>query len=290
MSQISYRELKTADEMDAAVTLQKIYWGEDLGALVPAHMLLSIVGYGGHVPAAFDGDRLVGLLIGFIGASQTVGSDLPLKDRLLVMSKRMVVLPDYRSHNIGTQLKLMQRDFAIANGIQLVTWTFDPLLARNAYLNIYKLGATGQRYEADYFGASQYAMISGDRLVINWWVNHQNTIAHIQGEVPKYTLQQYLDNSAAIINAAVMDDKCCLAPAEQHQISDNPILLLEIPAEFAQLQQQDISLAKRWREHIRQIFPAVMAAGYVVTNFIREGERTLYVFTRDDGSFRFMKA
>jgi predicted GNAT superfamily acetyltransferase len=169
-----------------------------------------------------------------------------------------------------------------------VAWTFDPLLARNAYLNIYKLGATGQRYEADYFGASQYAMISGDRLVINWWVNHPHTIAHIQGEVPKYTVQQYLEHDAAIVNPVTVNDMGCPVPLEKNEIPANSTLLLEIPAEFTQLQQQDMALAQTWRNHIRQVFPQVMKAGYVVTNFIRDGERTFYVFTRDDGSFRFI--
>lgn len=287
---ITYRELQTSAEMDAAVALQKIYWGEDMGALVPAHMLLSLVAYGGHVPAAYDGDTMVGVLVGFLGASQNMGKTLPLRDRLLVMSKRMVVLPEYRSHNIGTQLKLMQRDYAQRNGIQLVTWTFDPLLARNAYLNIYKLGATGQRYETDYFGASQYAMISGDRLVVNWWVDHPLTTAHIQAKMPKYTIQHYLDHDAAIINPVMLNAVGRPVPPEKCTIPDNPVLLLEIPAEFVALEQQDNELARVWREHIRQIFPQVIQAGYLVTNFIRDGARTLYVLTRDDGTFNFAPA
>lgn len=285
MTVITLREIRTPAEMDEAVELQKIYWGEDMGALVPAHMLLAIVNHGGHVPAAFDGDRMVGLLIGFLGADrEAVTTDLPLSRCLLVMSKRMVVLPEYRSHNIGTLLKLAQRDFALQYGIPLVTWTFDPVLARNAYLNLHKLGAVGQLYAISYFGTeSPHAMLSDDRLVVNWWVAHPHAAAHAENRAPKLSLASLADaqplNETSQSETLLRPERV-VAPAAE-------TLLLEIPMDYPSLEKQDQVLARAWRDHLREAFTTAFDDGYVAADFMRDGDRTYYVFTRDDGSFQF---
>src|SRR5690606_24744048 len=101
MTEITIRTLHSADEMSAAVDLQRVYWGNNMEDLVPEHMLLSIARYGGHIHAAYDGNRMVGLLMGFLGADidPDEASDAP--SQLYVMSKRMVVLPEYRGQKIG---------------------------------------------------------------------------------------------------------------------------------------------------------------------------------------------
>jgi chorismate synthase len=291
MTTITIRELTTSAEMATAVDLQKNYWGEDMGALVPAHMLMSLATHGGHIPAAFDGDKMIGLLIGFVGADLSDSDDTrPIAKRLLVMSKRMVVLPDYRSHNIGTLLKLAQRDFAIRYGIELVTWTFDPLLARNAYLNLYKLGAIGQRYAVNYFGAdTAYQMLSDDRLVVNWWVSHPHTQPHVDGTAPKFSIQELLASGVCLLNPAQRNPAGLLTPPATLTTPFGDILLLEIPMDFVALQQEDNALGRAWRDHVREAFQLAFGAGYVVTSFAREDERTCYVFTRDDGTYTFTK-
>ena len=145
MTEIDIRTLHTAEEMSLAVELQRVYWGDNMADLVPDHMLLSISRYGGHIHAAYDGDKMVGLLIGFLGADIEANDKADAPSQLYVMSKRMVVLPEYRGQKIGEHLKQAQRQFAQQHNIQLVLWTFDPLLSRNAYLNLHKLGATGQK-------------------------------------------------------------------------------------------------------------------------------------------------
>lgn len=285
MTEIVLREIRTPAEMNEAVELQKIYWGEDMGALVPAHMLLAIVNHGGHVPAAFDGDRMVGLLIGFLGADrEAVTPEKPLSRCMLVMSKRMVVLPEYRSYNIGTRLKLAQRDFALQYQIPLVTWTFDPVLARNAYLNLHKLGAVGQKYAVSYFGSdSAYAMLSDDRLVVNWWVAHPHTVIHAEGRAPALSRATLMTGQA--LNETTLQDDLLRPDAINHPVGEP--LLLEIPMDYPALERRDAGLARAWRDHLREAFTTAFDSGYLVTDFMREGDRTYYVFTRDDGTFDF---
>jgi len=285
MTEITLREIRTPAEMDEAVDLQKIYWGEDMGALVPAHMLLAIVNHGGHVPAAFDGDRMVGLLIGFLGADRdAVTADKLLSRCMLVMSKRMVVLPEYRSYNIGTRLKLAQREFALTYQIPLVTWTFDPVLARNAYLNLHKLGAVGQKYAVSYFGSdSAYAMLSDDRLVANWWVAHSHAVIHAEGRAP--SLSQATLLTVQTLNETTLYDDL-LRPGHTNTPVGEP-LLLEIPMDYPTLEKRDAGLARAWRDHLRECFTTAFEAGYLATDFMREGDKTYYVFTRDDGTFDF---
>ena len=297
MVDITIRPIHTRAEMEAAVDLQKVYWGHDMSDIVPVHMLLSIARYGGHVHAAFAGERMVGMLIGFLGADVAVDDTQDARKRLMVMSKRMVVLPEYRGNKIGERLKRTQRDFARQHKIELVTWTFDPLLARNAYLNLHKLAATGQHYEEDYFGAgATHPTLSADRLTVNWWVQHLSTTERLKQPQPP---AQTFGN---IVNTVVMTDAGLLKPMHTLNISTNASAqLLEIPLEFVPLNRIDPDLGRAWRDHVRYAFRSLLDAGFIATDFVRfkqtaampdspfadERDRACYIFTRDDGTYDF---
>ncbi len=277
MTEITIRTLHSADEMAQAVELQRVYWGENMADLVPEHMLLSIARYGGHIHAAYDGNKIVGLLMGFLGADIEPNEPSDAPSHLYVMSKRMVVLPEYRGQKIGEHLKQAQRQFAQQHNIQLVLWTFDPLLSRNAYLNLHKLGAVGQKYEKDYFGASaDNPVLSADRLQVNWWVNHRS-----------------LDNTgetdfsiAPVVNGVSLNDDGLLMPSD-FQLIENEILRLEIPMEFVPIERINPDLAKQWRNFTRHAFTELLNAGYLATDFARIENRVFYIFTQDDGTYSF---
>lgn len=277
MTEIAIRTLHSVDEMSAAVDLQRVYWGNNMEDLVPEHMLLSIARYGGHIHAAYDGGKMVGLLIGFLGADIHPDNAVDAPSQLYVMSKRMVVLPEYRGQRIGEYLKQAQRQFAMRHNIQLVLWTFDPLLSRNAYLNLHKLGAVGQKYEKDYFGTSAgNPVLSADRLQVNWWVNH-----------PLLNEQKEIDfANLPVVNSVSLSDDGLLIPND-FQLLENEILRLEIPIEFAPLERVDPDLAKRWRDFVRHAFTELLNAGYLATDFARIENRVFYIFTQDDGTFTF---
>ncbi len=271
MNDIRIQRLLRAHQLDEVVELQKTYWGHDAGNLVPRHMLYSLALHGGHVLGAYAGERLVGFVMGFIG------TDIDMDDRdarpamanLLIMSKRMVVLQGYRGRNIGYRLKLAQRDIAMKQAIRLVTWTFDPLLAANAHLNIRKLGAVAQRFSANYFGLAGGGELRSDRLVVEWWVTQRRVKTRVRGEGSHPNLKHYLDARAPIVNRAILAGEW-LKPRAMTAVPGSTFALVEIPGDFLRLEAADHALADDWRGHIREVFTQIFAAGYIITDFVSD--------------------
>ena len=269
MSTIVIRRLLQTAEHEQAVELQKLYWGDDAVNLVPRHMLFSIAHFGGHILGAYDGDQLVGVVMGFIGADIDIehADARPAMANLLLMSKRMLVLPGYRGQNIGYRLKMAQRDIALKQAIRLVTWSFDPLLAANAHLNIRKLGGVIQRFEANFFGLAEPESLRADRLIVEWWVTQQRVKQRAKGQGSQVTLKQYFDVSAPIVNRARAVGKW-LRPRDLIDVPESAFALVEIPADFLDLELADRDLADAWRYHIRDVFTKLLGAGYIVTDFV----------------------
>jgi predicted GNAT superfamily acetyltransferase len=289
---IQIKPLLALAEMKPAVELQKTYWGDDLESVVPAHMLFSLANNGGHALAAFDGDKLVGLLIGFLGTN-VEEAHRPAMANLQIVSKRMVVLPAYRGQGIGYRLKLAQRDLAIKQGIRLVVWTFDPLLATNAHLNVRKLGGISYRYLEDYYGVSGEGGLarlgSSDRLQIEWWVTSRRVEERINGKRGDLNLKQYLDADTPIVNMPLWQGDGLPSPGETILYPAGTLALVEIPADYETLAQQNTSLAEAWRAHIRQIFRQMFARGFVVTDFLRQDfeghDRAFYLLSQTARQF-----
>lgn len=285
---IKIRALRAMEEMVPAVELQKTYWGDDIEAVIPAHMLFSLANFGGHVLAAFDGDRIVGVLVGFLGTNMD-DPKRPAMANLQIVSKRMVVLSEYRSHGIGYKLKLAQRDAAIRQGVRLVVWTFDPLLAQNAYLNLRKLGAISTSFKEDYYGTRAETGLArlgaSDRLLVDWWVTNRRVEERLFGTRVDLSLGQYLEANTVIVNQAVWTDDGVLSPSDNGTMPSSSMALLEIPLNYPVIESGNPALARAWRTHIRNWFNLLFSRGYVVTDFLRaayEGrDRGFYLLSYD---------
>lgn len=103
--------------------------------------MMVIQAEGGLAGGAFVEGRLMGYIFGF-----------PTRDPGIQHSHRLAVLPEARGLGLGVRLKFFQRDWCLTRGMTLVRWTFDPLRAVNATLNIHRLGATSDTYLEDYYG------------------------------------------------------------------------------------------------------------------------------------------
>lgn len=283
---IEIRPIYALEDMYAAVELQKLYWGNQLESVVPAHMLFSIATHGGHVLAAMDGDLMVGVLIGFIGTDHEY--ERPAAANLQMVSKRMVILPEYRNRGLAFQLKLKQRELTIDQAIKLVTWTFDPLLAPNAHLNIRKLGAICPKFLENYYGTSGRGGLAvlgiSDRLYVEWWVTNKRVKARLEDQRRGLGLSAYLDAGVSILNPTSAATDNTPWPARQSQDASGSMALLEIPVDFHSIMDADTVLAQAWQHHVREQFQKLMQAGYIVTDFVRalhEGrDRVFYLLSR----------
>ncbi|MBZ0290932.1 MAG: hypothetical protein K8L99_00040 [Anaerolineae bacterium] len=281
---IEIRLLYTLNELKPAVELQRVYWGEDVESVIPAHMLFSLANYGGHVLAAMDGDKMVGVLVGFLGTSMDE-PERPAMANLQLVSKRMVILPEYRNRGLAYRLKVAQREMAIKQGVRLVTWTFDPLLAPNAHLNIRKLGAICQEFRENYYGTESSGGLAtmgySDRLFVEWWVTNRRVKERIEGNRGNLELIRFLEGGAVILNPTGVSQQWptpCVTPLAPA----SAVVLVEIPTNFPALMDADARLAEQWRVHIRGMF-RLLIGSYMVTDFVRETyegrDRCFYVLT-----------
>jgi len=157
---ISTRPLKNSEDLQAIIALEHAIWGySDLEVDAPA-MLTVASRFTGQVLGAFDRERLIGF--SFAVAALKAGC---------LHSHRVGVLPDYQNLGIGRMLKLAQREHALAQNINVIQWTFDPLQPRNAYFNIARLGIISRTYLPNFYGITSSPLHGGlptDRLLAEW--------------------------------------------------------------------------------------------------------------------------
>ena len=161
---IVLRRCHGIDEFRACVALQKEVWNFSDAELVPLRMFVVADKVGGQVMGAFDGDVMVGFALSVPGTRT---------GHVYLHSHMLAVRKDHRNGGLGRRLKLMQREDALARGIELIEWTFDPLEIKNAYLNIEKLGAIARRYNINQYGITSSPLQGGlpsDRLIAEWWL------------------------------------------------------------------------------------------------------------------------
>lgn len=171
---IRIEPLSGLDDLDAAVEIQKAIWGY-ADVEVDSRALLVIASrFIGSLLGAFEGDALVGMALAFHTASP---------ERL--HSHRVGVLREYQNRGIGRALKLAQREQAMAQGVRVIQWTFDPLQPRNAHFNLVRLGAIGRSYLPNLYGASSsplHGRLPTDRLLLEWHVESPRVGAILHGE------------------------------------------------------------------------------------------------------------
>jgi predicted GNAT superfamily acetyltransferase len=158
------RSCRGLEELRACVALQKEVWNFTDAELIPLRMFVVAEKVGGQVMGAFAGSEMVGFALSVPG---TRAGSVYLHSHMLAVRK------DQRNSGLGRRLKLLQREDALARGIELIEWTFDPLEIKNAYLNIEKLGAIARRYNINQYGITSSPLQGGlpsDRLIAEWWL------------------------------------------------------------------------------------------------------------------------
>lgn len=290
MTEITIRPLSSHDDYQQTRHIHMATWGVDVAETIPPLTMHALQYNGGTLLGAYDADRLVGYILGTLGAIQAPNRiDQIAAARLKMFSVIMGILPKYQNQGIGTQLKLAQREAALREGIRLITWTYDPLESRNGRLNIGKLGAVCNKYYRDFHGpmAGRNAGLASDRFEVEWWVTSNRVEGRVAQQRRPLSLDAMRSAGAIVVNEAQFDAAGLLIPPLEFARSDNNLLLVEIPADIQALKAADLALAKQWRQHTRQLFEHYFAANFAVTDFVfQPGEngrsRSFYLLTHND--------
>jgi predicted GNAT superfamily acetyltransferase len=262
-------------EIRAVEELQKEVWGIPDLDVVPTTQLVAAKAAGGVLVGAFDGETLVGFAYGFPGYEHR---------RVTHHSHMLAVKPSYRNFDLGLKLKLEQRDRVLAQGIETMTWTFDPLQSLNAYFNFSKLGVISDRYFINFYGETTASFLHGngtDRLWVTW-----NLVSRHVAERLDKTVS--MPDFATIKPLVEIGEDTAPRHCELNKDLSPELIAIEIPANINALERQDRELAVEWREATRRAFTESIAAGYVVENFYRltRGERELGTYLLSRGKIR----
>jgi predicted GNAT superfamily acetyltransferase len=269
--------------MTAVEALQRLVWPGSETDVVPAHMLITAVHNGGLLAGAFAGEQLVGFVFGFPGIEFTPDGPRPKH-----CSHMMGIHPGQRDAGIGFALKRAQWQMVRHQGLDHITWTYDPLLSRNAYLNIAKLGAVCNTYRRSEYGDMRDGLNAGlpsDRFLVDWWINTRRVDRRLSKRArrplklddfskaelhPLYTLQLRSDRLPR--------------PPEHFSPLNGNLTLAEIPSDFGNVKEADFALARDWRFFSREVFETAFAEGYIVTDFIYDQSRSFYVLAHGEST------
>jgi predicted GNAT superfamily acetyltransferase len=268
MADIVIRPLAGHDERRACVALQEATWGDGFVDRVPSSILMIAEQTGGVASGAFDGGRLIGFVFGISGFRD---------GRRVHWSDMLAVLPGYRDQGIGYQLKLHQRQLLLEHGVEVMYWTFDPLVARNAYLNLRRLGAIARVYERDLYGRSNSHLHQGigtDRLVPEWWLASDRVTDSLAGQRPPPG-----PDPRPLLNPTAGAGSTAPFPRPGDAIVTPHGLAVEIavPADIVALKDADPELARAWRGNVRAAFEAAFDAGYHAVDMLRGDDVARYI-------------
>lgn len=251
------RSLTTIEELHACEAIAKVVWQVDDREIVPASYLRAQLHGGGMVAGAFDEGRMVGFVVGFL-ARHAKHEPVGLHSHLLG------VLSEYRRSGLGRSLKWFQRRWSLEHGLPWITWTFDPLQAHNARLNLEHLGAEGESYHADFYGTLGgvlFGSLATDRLVARWELESPRVLRLAGGAAPEPEPRQVTPPPVAL--ARTPDD----APAVPILSLQTDTVRVAVPTAFAPLLYQHPERAAAWRSAVRATMGTYMERGYRARRF-----------------------
>lgn len=239
---ILVRALHEPAEMDEAVALQKRIWGFEDVDLLPPRLFIVAIKIGGQVFGAYDGSRMIGYCIAIPG--------LKPGGQYYLHSHMLGVLDTYRDKGVGKSLKLAQRADALARGVELMEWTFDPLQIKNAFFNMERLGCVVRRFVRNQYGITSSKFDQGmpsDRCTAEWWLNHRRVSGTLAGTPPP-------------------------RPAIERRI--------EVPLNMPEWRQSDPKRARDTQARISDAFEEYLQLGLAVIGVERGDESGTYLFGR----------
>ena len=254
---ITYRDLTTLGEFSRVVELERAIWGPGYDEVVPTPILTVTVGRGGILIGAFDGPESAPAdrMIGFVYSLPGIREGKPTQ-----WSHMLGVVDEFRSEGVGRHLKELQRERALAMGLDLIEWTYDPMQALNAHLNFMKLGVVVEEYGENVYGQSASPLHAGnptDRFIAEWWIRRERTPHDPIG--------------AQRVNRMAPAGEWLICADIQLDL-DARRLMVEIPMGFTEMLSRAPELALDWRMATRKIFTSYFARGYRAVEFFLNRE------------------
>lgn len=279
------RLLESPEDMTLVEELQRAVWPDSETDIVPAHMLITAIHNGGFVIGAFLKDELIGFVFGFPGLDF-----IPDGPRPKHCSHMLGIKPGQRDSGVGFALKRAQWQMVRKQGIDHITWTYDPLLSRNARLNIAKLGAVCNTYRRSEYGDMRDGLNAGlpsDRFQVDWWVNTHRVVRRLGKRARKpLKLEDFSKAELEPLYTPLVGNSNLLQPPEHFSPLNGHLLLAEIPSNFNTIKSEDFPLSRDWRFFSREVFETAFDTGYIVTDFIYENGRSFYVLTDGESTLQ----
>jgi predicted GNAT superfamily acetyltransferase len=261
--------------------LQVSIWGADPIEVTPADVLITVHRHGGLVLGAYDSSqKMIGFLFGFPGLTGADNPSAGAAGRLQHCSHALGVVPEWQGKGIGFRLKLAQREWLLSQGIELVTWTYDPLESGNAMLNIGKLGAVCRCYLRDLYGAMPDVLNAGipsDRFEVAWWIDSPRVRARLQTGWVRLSLGELVEKGVPIVNRSIACGDGTLEPG-LFVAQGAGRVLVELPTSIQKIKCEKADLAMRWRSSIRGVMESLFLDGYEIDDVVVD---------RDDAARRF---
>lgn len=259
---IVLRSLRSGDDYRRCEELERATWGQDFSECVPAGLMMISQKVGGVAAGAFDSDGgMLGMVYGLTG---------PRGGRLVHWSHMLAVVPEMRGRGLGKELKLFQRRLVIDRGAKSMLWTFDPLVARNAYLNVRRLGALPIEYLRDVYGdgssSELHEGLGTDRFLVEWRLDEVDTVPADSG----------FRDGEAILNV----DREGVPLEPPFEIGEEPRLLIEIPEDIQEAKKESADVGPLWRRSTRFAIEGCFELGYEVVGFSRISGRCWYQLER----------
>jgi predicted GNAT superfamily acetyltransferase len=272
---ITIRLARDRADFDGCVLLQRAVWGLADLEITSAIQLIATTHAGGLVHLAESAD---GRPVGFAYAFPAVRDGVPH-----LHSDLLGVLPEYQKRGVGVRLKWAQRQDALARGLTYITWTFDPLQARNANLNLRRLGAAATEFLENFYGVTSASLHHGlptDRLLVRWELKASRVTERAsQGEPPRSVPPPPYPR----INEVKWQAGWPVSSEPRLEL-DAPELALEVPPEWDVLCQAAPRVAEAWHAKVRRALTTYFGRGYVADDFAPTDEggrrRPLYVLRR----------
>ncbi len=265
------RLLDSIEDFEKLVDIQRMVWKHEDLDVTPVHQFCVSAKMGGIILGARVGRELGGYAYSFPAL---------INGKPCQHSHHLAVLPEFRGLGLGKSLKWAQREESLKRGFRLVTWTFDPLQARNANLNLQALGAVSRTYIPNFYGVTPSLClgpgIPTDRLLVEWPIGRKRVKEKLNGEAPK--LMGDAEDLPKALERRRNDPALFAAPSHPKGSLMDRAVLVEVPPDIEALRRRP-DLIGLWQKELRRIMTRYFERGYQAEHFLH-GDRCFYVLMK----------